>query len=241
MNEKELAIRIVQLGLATQRRDADKYTEANHDAEVRAAGNAAVATSLEFLGKHGLVADVQPCFSAGGMGFAYRLNPELLVELSTDQAITRKVQALFSGSRSETSSTVAELLGDCERATVNSIYRDDLLASIRELQVCFDNACYIACLALSGKILEICLKQLMIDSDITFEDGWMIGQLLKRLRDANCGKYIDPSLGSIGDIINKSRIPAVHAKEKIPVPSRDQAAMVIHAVVDLTRRTIIAP
>jgi len=64
---------------------------------------------------------------------------------------------------------------------------------------------------------------------------------LKRLRDANCGKYIDPSLGSIGDIINKSRIPAVHAKEKIPVPSRDQAAMVIHAVVDLTRRTIIAP
>jgi hypothetical protein len=241
MNEKELSIRIVQLGIAAQRRQLDKYTQANGDATVRTAGNAAIATSLEFLGKHGVVADVQPCFGADGPGFAYRINPELVQELSTDQAITRKVQALFSGSTSETSSTLAELLSDCERVTINSVYRDDLLTSIRELQICFDNACYIACLALSGKILEICLKQLMLDSGIAFDDGWMIGQLLKKLRDANCPKYLDPSLGNLGNIINHSRIPAVHAKEKIPVPSKEQAVMVIHAVVDLARRTIIAP
>jgi hypothetical protein len=69
----------------------------------------------------------------------------------------------------------------------------------------------------------------------------MIGRLLKEIRESNCPKHIDPSLADIGKIINQSRIPAVHAIEKIPVPSKNQAIMVIHAVVDLARRTIIAP
>src|SRR5215469_9679711 len=115
MNEKELAIRIVQLGVVTQKQQAGKYTEANQDPAVNAAGNAAIATSLELLGQHGIVADVQPCLGAGGMGFSFLIRPELLGELHTDQAITRKVQALFSASQSETSATVAELLADCER------------------------------------------------------------------------------------------------------------------------------
>jgi hypothetical protein len=39
------------------------------------------------------------------------------------------------------------------------------------------------------------------------------------------------------EIINKNRIPAVHAKESIPIPSEDEAAMVIHAVLDVVKRT----
>jgi hypothetical protein len=59
MTDKELAIRIVQMGVATQRSASDSYTQANDDVEVRNMGNAAIANSLEFLGKHGLVKDVQ--------------------------------------------------------------------------------------------------------------------------------------------------------------------------------------
>jgi len=241
MTEKELAILLVRNGIATQRRDPTSHAEANRDAEVRAAGNAAIANALEFLGKHAVVADVQPTFGAAGIGFAYTISPQLVHELTTDDVIESHVGALFIGPKTETSDTIQELLTGCERRTINVIYRDDLLASLRKLEVCFRDDCFIACLALSGKILEICLKQVMLDHNIPFDDTWMIGTLLKKLREAACEKYIDQSQGDTANIINKSRIPAVHAKEKIPVPSREQAVMVVHAVADTINRTILHP
>lgn len=241
MSEKELAVRLVRHGIATQRRRPTTQAEANQDAEVRASGNAAIANALEFLGKHSVVADVQPTFGSAGIGFACTIAPQLLRDLVTDEAVESYVDALFTGPTTETTKTVRELLVACEQRTLNATYRDDLLASLRELEVCFRDDCFIASLALSGKLLEICLKQVMLDHDIPFDDTWMIGTLLKKLREAASEKYIDQSLGDIANIINKSRIPAVHSKEKIPVPSREQAIMVIHAVADTINRTILHP
>lgn len=240
MTERELAVRLVRNGIATHRRTPGKFTDANRDEEVRAAGNAAIANSLEFLGKHSVVADVQPTF-VGGMGFAYKISEAAVAGLATDKDIEARVGTLFDGPKTETSETIRELLRGCEQGTINATYRDDLLASLRELDTCFRHDCFIACLAMSGKILEICLKQVMLDSEIPFDDTWMIGTLLRKLKEAACEKYIDQSLGDIANIINKSRIPAVHSKEKIPVPSRAQAVMVIHAVADTVNRTILKP
>jgi hypothetical protein len=131
---------------------------------------------------------------------------------------------------------VAELREDCERVTVNSTYRDDLFASLKELQVCFDHACYIACFGPGRKDTGD-----LMDHRIPFDDGWMIGKLLEKLKESRCPKYIDQSLDNVGRIINKSRIPAVHALERVPVPSKEQAVMVIHAVIDTVRRAIVAP
>jgi hypothetical protein len=239
MTEKELAVKLVRHGIATERGTPNKHAEANQDAEVKTAGNAAIANALEFLGKHAVVTDVQPTFGSVGIGFAYTISPQLVHDLTTDDAIESHVNALFTRPKTETSETIRELLAGCERRTINATYRDDLLASLRELEVCFREDCFIACLALSGKILEICLKQLMLDRNISFDDNWMIGTLLKKLREAASEKYLDQSLGHIANIINESRIPAVHSKEKIPVPSREQAIMVIHAVADTLNRTIL--
>jgi hypothetical protein len=184
---------------------------------------------------------VQPTFGEHGMGFVYRISPNLVNELASEDLVVRLVNGLFDGPPSETASTLAALLENCERITINHIYRDDLLASIKELRICFAQECYIACLALAGKILEICLKQVLIDNQIEFDDKWMIGRLLARFKEVNVERYLDQSLSDIANIINKSRIPAVHSKEKIPVPSRDQAAMVIHAVVDTVNRVIMSP
>lgn len=241
VTEKEITIRLIQNALATQRADAEDYTEANSDPSLKALGNAAIANHLERLGGRGIVIDVQPTITEHGMGFVYRIDPNLVNELSSDELIERLVSGLFDGPASETASTLAALLENCDRATINHIYRDDLLASIRELRTCFAQECYIACLALAGKILEICLKQILIDNQIEFDDKWMIGRLINRLRESNVQRYLDQSLPDIANIINKSRIPAVHANEKIPVPSRDQAAMVIHAVVDTVNRVIVSP
>ena len=46
---------------------------------------------------------------------------------------------------------------------------------------------------------------------------------------------------NLAKIINQSRIPAVHALERIPVPSKNRAIMVIHAVVDTVNRVIVSP
>lgn len=241
MTEKDLAIRLVRNGITTQKRKPDDFTEANADPEVKAQGNAAVANALETLGKHQVVIDVQPTLGSGGKGFAYKVKPHLVLELPSEDAIARRLQSLLAGPTSETSETLEELLQNCKQATLNAIYREDLLASLKELRTCFAQDCFIACLALSGRLLEICLKQVMLDAGVSFDDTWMVGTLLRKLKEANCEKYLDQSLGNIANIINQSRIPAVHVKEKIPVPSREQAIMVIHAVVDTVKRAILNP
>jgi hypothetical protein len=240
MIEKQPAVRLVRHGIATQQRTPNRPAEANHDT-IRAAGNAAIADALEFLGKHAVVADVQPTIGSAGISFAYTITPQLVHDLTKDDAIESYVDALFAGPKTETSETIQELLRGCERSSVNPIYRDDLLASLRKLDICFRDECFIACLALSGKILEMCLKQLMLDRNISFEDNWMISALLKKIREAASERYLDQSLGQIANIINESRIPAVNSKEKIPVPSREQTIMVIHAVADTLSRTILHP
>jgi hypothetical protein len=240
MEEKELAFLLTRNGIVSQRLDSENYTEANADDKIRDAGNASVANSLEFLGKHQIVLDVQPTFGSYGIGFVYRINPKLVNDLKDDESISKIVLNLFEP-QDEASKTIAELIDICLGKEINNVYKDDFIASLKELKVCFNNRCFIACLSLSGKILEICLKQLLIDNNIQFEDKFMIGQLLNKIKEAKIEKYLDQSLLEVAAIINKSRIPAVHAKEKIPVPSREQAAMVIHGVVDTINRTILYP
>src|SRR5688572_4219081 len=98
-------------------------------------GNARIANCLEWLGKHGIVADVQPTFSEHGMGFAYKLDPNLINELSSDDLILTHLTGLEGDSPSETATTLRLVLDNCEQVTINQIYRDDLIASLRELQI----------------------------------------------------------------------------------------------------------
>jgi hypothetical protein len=237
MDLRELAVCLAQHGIRSCATSAESAV-ANADAAIRAQGNAAIASALELLGGVGVVVDVQPWFDANGMGFTYRL-AEPPGDRS-DAAIARWVQSKLRSTASSTSESVAVLKADCERVSLNATYADDLLASLRELAVCFDSRCYIACLALCGKVLEIALKQLLIDNNVPFDQRWMIGRLLTEARERALPNYLDPSLQQIGEIINRSRIPAVHAVERVPVPSEHQAAMVINATIDTVRRIIVA-
>src|SRR5436305_7846815 len=83
VTEKEIATLLVQNALATQRADAEDYTEPNSDPSLKALGNAAIANHLEKLGGHGIVVDVQPTITEHGMGFVYRIDPTLVDELSS--------------------------------------------------------------------------------------------------------------------------------------------------------------
>jgi len=45
---------------------------------------------------------------------------------------------------SDTSRVLADVLRECKSVVTNSVYAENLLASLRELQICFENTCYIA-------------------------------------------------------------------------------------------------
>lgn len=161
-----------------------------------------MANILEKLGAAGIVVDVNPTLGVGGIGFAYRLASVILSSLTDRESIINLVDGFLAGGTDETSASIGKLLRKCQEHSINPIYVEDLLATLRELRLCFANECHIACLALSGKLLEICLKQTLISSNISFDENWMIGRLLNELRIADPNRYLDRSLGDVANIIN---------------------------------------
>jgi hypothetical protein len=117
-------------------------------------------------------------------------------------------------------------------------YKKDLIVSIQELSICLCSSCYIAVMALSGKILEITIKHYFAMNSITFQNDLMLGPLLRKLAEQEVA-YVDPGLKNVANIINLSRIPAVHAKKNAPIPSKEQASMVIFATLDVLNRFLI--
>jgi hypothetical protein len=245
MTDHEAIELLIWNAIKNQLTNPHSLTEANVDPQIRALGNARLAHLLEVMGGKELITNVQPTLGTGGIGFAYQIPSDWVTSSNSREAVSARVDAIFAptqvgrDSLSETEETISKLLVEVRQTEINLVYRDDLLASLNELSVCFTNECYIACLALSGKLLEICLKQVMLNKAIDFDDSWMIGRLLQELEHVQNRPYFDQSLPLMARIINKSRIPAVHAIENIPVPSREQAKMVISAVVDTMQRTLL--
>ena len=120
----------------------------------------------------------------------------------------------------------------------NSEVAVDFLNDLREMVMCLNAQVYRACLGMGGVILERAIKQTLNDLKVPFAKDWMVGKLIGELSNANA--YVDPSLKNTWNIINAQRIIGVHATEATPIPSRDQALMVMFAVKDTVTRTFPA-
>jgi hypothetical protein len=112
----------------------------------------------------------------------------------------------------------------------------DLIYDIEEMRHCLGVGAFRGSLALAGRVLENCLKAIMEQEGIEFEDQWMVGTLLSRM--AKSDLYVDPGLTNVWNIINQQRVAGVHAKEAVPIPSREQAIMVAYAVIDMLQRRL---
>lgn len=209
---------------------------------LRDVGLAAVTAYIEQLSLLDIVRDPVPMFgSRGGMWIGYRLSDRGRELARSDAELRLAVRRLTSDATSEVSQAVSALQVDCENAGLNEFYRSDFLKTLDEIRICFDEECFIAVIALCGKILEVCLKEVLLRHGISPDPNAMVGPLIRSIRERLPTTYLDPALSNVVNIINTSRITAVHAKERIPVPSRDQAIMVIFATRDVVRRTLIAP
>lgn len=208
-------------------------------ADLRNAGVALVTTYIEQLSLVGIVSDPVPMFgSEGGMWIGYSITERGRQVAGSEDDLRRAVADLIGGPRTEVSEAIVMLQKECAEARINEVYRDDFLKTLDEIGICFDQGCFIAAIGLCGKILEVCLKELLIRNSIEFDPNFGVGQLIRRIRENVDHEYLDPTLMNVANIINTSRITAVHAKERIPVPSRDQTIMVIFATRDVVKRNL---
>jgi hypothetical protein len=139
-----------------------------------------------------------------------------------------------------TVTAVRDCIERARSASINPQYRQDLLVTLGEIATCFEVNCFVATVALGGKVLEITLRQVLLDAAITPNEPAMIGQLLRLVREKLPKVYLDPGLKNVANIINESRIPAIHQlAEAVPVPSAHQASMVVFAMLDVVERHLL--
>ncbi len=115
-------------------------------------------------------------------------------------------------------------------------FGDDIKYDLYELQQCLGIGAYRAALAISGRLLELCLKLYCVQKSIDYSEKWMVGQLINQI--SKSGNYLDSSLKSVWQVINQQRIIGVHVKEHAPIPSKEQAFMVSFAVIDTLKRLL---
>lgn len=217
----------------------DDTVDPSTSPELRSAGVALVTTYIEQLSLVGIVRDPIPLFGAeGGMWIGYCLSDRGRELAASEPDLRRAVAELTGGPKTEVSEAVALLQRECQAARLNEVYREDFLKTLDEIRICFDVECFIAAIGLCGKILEVCLKEVLLRHDVRCDPNAMVGTLIKSIRERVPSEYMDPTLLNVVNIINASRITAVHAKERVPIPSRDQAIMVIFATRDVVRRNL---
>ena len=206
---------------------------------LRDAGVALVTTYIEQLSLLGVVSDPVPLFGAeGGMWIGYRLTDLGRKLAASENDLRRAVAELTGGPKTEVSEAVALLQDECRESEINEVYREDFLKTLDEIRICFDHSCFIAAIGVCGKILEVCLKEILLRHQVQCDPNAMVGTLIRSIKERVPGEYIDQTLMNVVNIINMSRITAVHSKERIPIPSRDQAIMVIFATRDVVRRNL---
>ena len=219
--------------------DLSETVDPSTNPALRNAGVALVTTYIEQLSLLDIIRDPSPIFGTeGDMWIGYRLSDRGRTLAASEAELRRAVSELTGGPKTEVSEAVASLQKECNAAEINEVYRENFLKTLDEIRICFDEGCFIAAIGLCGKILEVCLKEILLRHNVQCDPNAMVGTLIRSIRERVPGEYIDPTLMNVVNIINASRITAVHAKERIPVPSRDQAIMVIFATRDVVRRNL---
>jgi hypothetical protein len=123
MDDRELVVRLFELGVAAFQISRTSYADPLSDAYLHGVGAATLATWLEELGKHRLIGDVQPHFSRGGTGFRYQVTEEAVRIWSNQSALKQLLDQIapipptydvFISYASGDSALAMELKGDLE-------------------------------------------------------------------------------------------------------------------------------
>ena len=116
--------------------------------------------------------------------------------------------------------------------------RDDVVADLKELELCFSAGCYRSAVMLCGRLLEVALHRKYYE--ITGKDileknpGIGLGTLIARLNDQNV--RFDPGLANQIHLINQVRISSVHKKKEAFYPTQTQTKAVMLYTMDILQK-----
>lgn len=151
------------------------------------------------------------------------------LECGKNPVLLEKILSEIGGKpNDQVSNSVYDLIEICKAKPINPNYKDDFIKTLEEIAVYFGNKCYIATISLCGKILEICLIDILQRNCIDTTNIRMLGNMIRAVKNLP-NYHIDTVLENIANLISICRNSAIHFNQKIPTPSRDQAIMVIFA------------
>ena len=204
---------------------------------LREAGVSRVTAYLERLSLYNIITNPVPIFGGGGnMWIGYSLTEHGRELATLEQALRQAVADMIGGPKSEVSQLLVDLIEECTgHDKIKSIpYREDFLASLKEIWICFDNECFNSVIVLCGKIIECCMKQILQQHKIPFGQDFTIATnaLFNNVPDG----YLPPAFQNIRNIIRSYRATTININQSIPIISRDETIMVIYAMRDVLRR-----
>ena len=152
----------------------------------------------------------------------------------------RKWENVIGGNDELVSKDIQNALAKCQDKTLFvGAAAQDLSETLNEIRICFNTRCFVAAIALAGKVLEICLKKYVVSFGVRCEDNWTIGAILKKIKEIGVGGKIGfPNINNIAGIINQYRIYAVHSKDEVIIPSREEAIMVVYGMLKVLNQTV---
>jgi hypothetical protein len=205
-------------------------TDPSLSAMLKTTDVAEVTKIIEELSAFDLIDDAQPGRGDDGKGWIFYCLSEGAIKFKGDAEKLRSALVKASSPPlNEIAQEIKELADLCDGTDINPNFKADYIRTLDEIAICFNHDCYIATISLCGKILEISLTDILQRNAIDTSNIQMIGQLIHAARENLNLRYIDNTLYDVARIISKSRNTAVHFNDGIPVPTRDQAMMVIFA------------
>jgi hypothetical protein len=208
MEDSELVQRLLEVGVAAYTANQASYADPSSDRLLDSVGTAALAAWLEELGRHRLIADVQPQFTHRGGGFRYRVtdeaarlasNPNRLAEFLIKIAPPKPTFDLFLSYASADGATASELRAALERKNVRCFMAERDVAVGTEWQDAIRNA-----LIGAGRILILITPRSLNRPWVFMEIGaaWALGKsLIPALVQVNPNDLPDPIRGSQARVI----------------------------------------
>ena len=126
----------------------------------------------------------------------------------------------------------------CADSNISLIYREDFLATLREIWICYDHSCYKAAIALCLQIIELCFVEFLVQQEVDCGINPSMHSLTKLIKDRVDVKKINTTMIDMIEIMSKYRYLITNLKaarsfkansENITVPSKQVAKHIIKA------------
>jgi hypothetical protein len=153
-------------------------------------------------------------------------NIELLDEI--DKATTKK-------------DWLSERIQRIKRLSLPIEIKDEILHDFEEAIICYNAKAYRSAIILCARILEICLHRKYFELTkvdlLEKSPGIGLGNLIAKLKEKGFDiEKIDPALQQQIHVINQVRIAAVHKKNYLFIPTKEQAEAIILYTFDIVQK-----